>query len=435
MVALAVELTTPGISVDEGVLAIDGYTTEDKEIVAHFAATDGDLARELTNILAIGVKVAGVISPAIDAAYVERRFEELASAQRSLLGDARAGMATDLKEGLKPVLDGDGPFVTTINEAQRALSDLMTKYFGEESSAFVGAMITAKVDQLIKSGQTQWETKIADSQRQQQRLITEAFDLKDPASSLSKLVSKIDKRDRESVELITELMNKVSAVAERREARERTVLKGIDYEDSVLLVTGKIAERHADAFEDVTATPGIKGKKGDGVATINSLAAAGASFRVVFEVKDHADMRLRDLLAELDAAMVNRDALAAVGIVRSVEVPAAAGSRLQQCGDGRFICVVDPDEEDTLPLEVAYALARMEALRRAGALAPAVDVDEIIALADKAIGQLRQLGTVERQLKAGRSSIDDAHGVVVSLRSDLKATLSEVRLAASGTAA
>ena len=97
--------------------------------------------------------------------------------------------------------------------------------------------------------------------------------------------------------------------------------------------------------------------------------------------------------------------------------------------------MVDPDEEDTLPLEVAYALARMEALRRAGALDTAVDVVEIIALADKAMNQLRQLGTVERQLKAGRTSIDGAHELVVALRSDLRTTLTEVRVAAAaGTA-
>jgi len=238
-------------------------------------------------------------------------------------------------------------------------------------------------------------------------------------------MTKIDARDRDSVQLVTDLVSKVSAVLERRDARAQSVFKGTDYEDTALLGVARIAEGNGDTFERVGNTPGLRGKKGDGLITVR-VPKLDSPVRVAIEAKSQKDIRLDALLSELDQAMANRDAASAIAVVPSTLVRASSGSRLQRRGN-KFVCAFDPENEDLLPLEVAYSLARLEACQRLSATSEDTDMETIVILADRAISQLQQLTRVERELGAGRKSLEDAHSIVVDLRTELRTTLIELR--------
>jgi hypothetical protein len=433
MVTTVVEKPTDGaIKVQDGRLVVHEYINRDPDVVAYFASLDGNAEPELGTILSLGVRVRRTVAPSVDLACVERRFEELEAKYREILQEGRDAIVEGLQQGLQPIVDEDGPLAANMKELANTVGQLLAKYFGEESAAFVGTLVARKVEQLLRTSQQAWQETMAETHVKQQRAVAAAFDLNDPSSPLSLLMKKIDSRDQESVKLVTDLITRVSAVVERREARGVTMLKGSDYQDAVLQSVGQIAQCHGDVFEDVSVIPGIKGKKGDGLVTVDEALTAGTRVRIVFEVKNQSDIRLADILRELDAAIACRDAAAAIAVLPSTDVPASSGSRLQRCGDGRFVCVVDPDTEDLLPLEVAYALGRAEAVRSASSSAVQADLASVVTLADRAVAQLQQLTKVERQLGAGRKNIDEALALVIELRTQLRSTLAEIRAVASG---
>ena len=137
---------------------------------------------------------------------------------------------------------------------------------------------------------------------------------------------------------------------------EQTTAKGFDYEDVVDECLGFLAAGYGDLAEVTATQSGSRASHvGDEVVTLNRDDTHGAEARFVLEMKNRP-LNMRKTMAELDEALANRDALAAVAVFRSQEqAPTAVAF---QHFDDKAIVVLDPDDGDDSALRLAYMWAR-----------------------------------------------------------------------------
>ena len=140
------------------------------------------------------------------------------------------------------------------------------------------------------------------------------------------------------------------------EVYEQTTGKGFDYEDLVDECIGTLAANYGDLAEVTAKQSGSSASHvGDEVVTLNRDDTHGVEARFTLEMKNRP-LNLRKTMAELDEALCNRDALAAIAVFRSQEQ--APTSVPFQHHDDKAIVVFDPDDEDDSALRLAYMWAR-----------------------------------------------------------------------------
>ena len=134
--------------------------------------------------------------------------------------------------------------------------------------------------------------------------------------------------------------------------------------------------------EQVGNETGTNGSKvGDEVVTVNRADTGGSTARFVFEAKARR-LALRKILPELDEALVNREASAAIAVFDSQE-HAPMAVRFHEVDENKAIVVFDGDDDSALRL--AYMWARWTVRRlTAGDAEGAVDVERVRCRLDEA---------------------------------------------------
>ena len=103
------------------------------------------------------------------------------------------------------------------------------------------------------------------------------------------------------------------------EVYEQTTGKGFDYEDLVDECVGTLAANYGDLAEVTAKQSGSSASHvGDEVVTLNRDDTHGVEARFTLEMKNRP-LNMRKTMAELDEALCNRDALAAIAVFRSQE--------------------------------------------------------------------------------------------------------------------
>ena len=177
----------------------------------------------------------------------------------------------------------------TIEEVSQAHRDLLNELDPESRGSHVGRLMNELTTLLGPEGLL--------AQR-----LDETFDLSAADSAMSQVLSTMERRFQEIRDLA------LGADARRAEA-ERGTAKGVEFEDEVETRVRHEAERMGSCIVERTGrTPG----KFAADAMVGDLAITLASgTRVAIEVKNTARIDLNGgggILAELDRAMVNRDA-------------------------------------------------------------------------------------------------------------------------------
>lgn len=130
------------------------------------------------------------------------------------------------------------------------------------------------------------------------------------------------------------------------------------------------------------------------------------------------------MLDELDGAKANRSALAAVAVLPSPELGALKGRRARVFDDARFVCVLDKESWDALPLELTYVWAKMAALKISSPDTVFEGVAmQVVSLVEKGLRQLDKIDSVRAQFKKATEGITSAEGVVIDTKAEVCATL------------
>ena len=209
------------------------------------------------------------------------------------------------------------------------------------------------------------------------------------------------------------------------EVYEQTTGKGFDYEDLVDECVSTLAANYGDLAEVTAHASGSNASRvGDEVVTLNRDDTHGVEARFTLEVKNRP-LNMRKTMAELDEALCNREALAAIAVFRSQEQ--APTSVPFQHYDDKAIVVLDPDDADESALRLAYMWARWTVRRGlATGEQEGLDLERIHCLLDDAARALERHTAIKRFHTQAKKSIDQAAEQVRDLVGEVHESLDEL---------
>lgn len=387
------------VAVREGVLSVERWTTRDPAIVRFFAARL-EAGHEPAEVVLERTVRAGVL--ALEAAGVAAHVDHVAAEFARLVDQVDRLVVERLGE-LRGLLD---PARTDSVPGQ--LRQLLHEHVGGHGSHLY---------RLLDPGHEH-----------------------SPLRRLGReLAERVEALQRSLQDMRTELAERLAALQARSSEREHGALKGRDYQELVFEAVSRLARVHGDVAEavwDVAGRLGPGNKRGDVVVQVDPAATAGIPVRVVFEAKDAAVGRAH-IVRELAGARENRDAAVGVAVYsRPEHMP--RGACPLECYDTRtYLCLLDKEDGDTLPLELAYRLARfwarVHAMQARGAEVDLRGVQEELQRARELLGQFARVKAALTQLATQvQGSVQHVQEQLDALRRELAAVFGalEARLSA-----
>jgi hypothetical protein len=237
------------------------------------------------------------------------------------------------------------------------------------------------------------------------KAVRELRDL-DPSSALGQAVSKLEKG-------LHDLTVAVAATSGGAAERERGTAKGLSFESSVAAAIAEIAVIHGDRADATGRQQGVAmstsrlSERGDITVHVSDTT------RIVVESMDRARVTAADVQREVREAMENRTAAAGLAVVSSPSVAVMCGQPLQMLSDDIMAVVLDKADNNRLPLQLAYLLARRTALA-AEDEACRFDIGRVRDAVDHLNAQLArfrrlktELGNIGRSQAAASSTLDE----------------------------
>ncbi|WP_291414670.1 hypothetical protein [Actinophytocola sp.] len=271
-------------------------------------------------------------------------------------------------------------------------------------------------------------------------LLTKAakqFDPSDPTSPMAKHAAELTAHQEQLTQQLTrqhaELTSKIEKVSTALRVQEATTalarvtpIKGESYAGSVHAVLMGITTGLGDDYTDTSMTTGRlpRCKKGDGVLSLNDGAA-----RVVIEMTDSARTGWTDYF---DEAERNRDAVASLGLVRTIDQN--GGQTLRVIGAQRLVLAFDPDNDVPDLLRTVVMLLRTTAI----ATASRKGVHQVATAEEKiseALKQLMKIDSVKKLSATIQKSATKIDSECTALHSAVRRLLDEALVALAGSRA
>lgn len=377
----------------------------DPVIVDYLGRFDAERhAEQLLHAGHLGVLAIASASPTLDTRIVEAKFAELAEQLREHLSELEEELAAYLKEG-------DGVLPKTLEQffnSKGKVAGLLAQHVGP-SSTFAKALDPDNKKGVI----TRIERRVCALIDTRIKNILDQFSLDGEGTAMSRLKNILERG-------LGDLKKAVGEIHGRQQEAERGHIKGNDFQSDLYeRLAGWCAEMD-DTSDFVHATPGADGKckLGDHLITLGDNSAAPGE-KVVVEVKDRpsAPIKLRDAVAELQAAKQNRGAAVGVFVFsKGAEPPELRGDFLRNGDD--FFCTVDKDElhagEHLLCFQYAYKIARGMVVAKSRARESGVDISAVVEELDamakgvKSISAfITQARTVENNGRKMREGLEE----------------------------
>ena len=289
--------------------------------------------------------------------------------------------------------------------------------------------VPSKIEKVVESTVAEVVSEVLEEIKS----ITDASDVNSP---LSKIKDQILKGVLEPVNKIMEDFEDVSNVIKThslvKQEFEKGSNKGLVFEDQVGDILETFTNISGDFIDRVGNTEGAsktgKGKKkGDHVVIVGD--ADGNSSRVVFEVKNISKKpSVNSVIKLLSQSCKNRQA--AVGVyVASTKESAPVKSAFSRLAPNMYSVVVNKETLDTLALEVCYQVSKLEALAKLQQKTDSENIDfEAIQSNLKNLSSLTEIvSQIRGNVSKAETDLDDAHGNINNLESQLKDSVSELK--------
>ena len=329
------------------------------------------------------------------AAEVERSFSERAQAVGEALG----------KQLERFLGEDNGTMGKALDAHSDELAELVATNFGGDRSTAV---------------QHQLRELMAKQLQESREALLRQFSAEDghnPIAGFQAAVVREMKTTRDGhdslIEKLAGLQGEVKLLRAARESdaeldaeRERGTGKGRTFEEQAFEVIEGLAARRGDVAHRVGDERSASGsKKGDVVIELE--AAQGPSRgRIALELKDRK-LSKNDAWAELNAALVERDAAFAILLVASEEKVPAGRDPLHEYEGNKMIVALDRETVDPRPLELAYRYARCRCLMT---LESELEVDAagVRTAAEEALSALRDAQRIRGSLTGASNSVKSA---------------------------
>ncbi len=414
----ATPLRHPHVRIAGDRLAIDGLVVDDDcavRVVRDREQAGEDPAKTVRDAVEIGARVLDREQAAANAEYVKTEFERAAGELNVQFSDRARQVAEYFNERVEEVF---GP-------ENGHLAKELDKLFSDGSSASV----QNRVRELM--------TESAARSREDLMRLFSSADGQNPLSDFKdgtiRALKVAEERQYESQQLLVrqmgELEKQLQALRLEKEKledvaaeRERGTAKGRTFEQLVADTVDDLAVAQGDVAEAVGDFREATGKRGDVVVAVDGCAGP-ARGRLVFEAKD-SRMSTPAALRELDEAMAERSADFAVLVVPTEgEVPAKLEPLREYNGD-KLVVALDP-EGGTLPLALAYRLARARVLMQRGD-GEGIDAGAVRDTVERAIAALGEERKIKQQLTGAKTGIDRAYDIVGAMGERVRGLLEEI---------
>ena len=404
--ALSTTFSPGRVLVADGVVYVRDLEERDAEVVRLVSESE-DPAESASQCLRIGARAMRAAHVTVDVDVIERSFRELETRFESRVTHA----VDEIARTTTGLLDeDDGALAGTLSAFRGEFDRLLGDTFDADSKVSVLTKIESLVLDTMKG------------------LITPEID-DSPIGRLKKEL--IDTVQREVSDVAGELRRVTEhlGVADATsEAYEHTTAKGFDYEDLVDECVGTLAAGYGDLAECTAKESGSTASQvGDEVVTLNRDDTHSIEARFTLEAKNRP-LNMRTTMGELDAALANRDALAAIAVFRSQDQ--APTSVPFQYIDDKAIVVFDPDDRDDSALRLAYMWARWTVRRHlAAGEHDDLDLERIAGLLEDAGRALERHTAIKRFHTQAKKNIDQASDQACDLVTETREALDELEVA------
>ena len=373
------------VIVGDGQVAVNGFTTEVREIVEYFSGLpeSSPLDRKLEDALRMGVMAITATGTAQNIDHVEKEFELL-------------------KSGFDQKLE-------SVFGERGQVAEIIARHFGEDGQV---AEIIAR--HFGEDG----------------KLLGELLNPNREGSPLGLLKDDLHRA-------LGEIRDKLGAQEAARSVAAKGTQKGRDFEAWCEGVLGLAAKANGDTLVNTSYQSGSTGagKKGDLVATLSGTANA----RIVFEMKDKSAVSLPEISKELRGAMENRDASYGVFVAKNKKsLPEAVGWFSEYDNGSMLACAVEDGEGNAVldgeMLIMVYSWARARARAAAEARNEVhpkgreneVDTD-LVAEKARDIGErLEGLSKIKRECGNVKKSSEKIKGLADEVQTGIKADAGEI---------
>ncbi len=399
-------------------VAVDGLVIEDEcavRLVRDREQQGDDAARTVLDAVEIGARVLDREQAGANAEFVKAEFEK---ASREVQHEFTEQARTVYKSF-------EDQFAAVFGEQDGQLAKELERRFGDGSSTSVQNRVREAVAEVL--------AKSREDLIRQFSAADGSNPLADFKAGTIRVLKAAEERQHETQQLMlrqmAELEKQLQALRLEKEKleeveaeRERGSAKGRTFEEAVADAVDRIAVAQGDVAEAVGDLKEATGKVGDVVVALDACNGPSRG-RIVFEAKD-SRLSKPKALDELDRALAERSADAAILVVPSEDEVPAKMYELREYNGDKLVVAFDP-EAGALPLEVAYRLARARVLMKR-ADADGVDAGAVRDTAERALAALTEERRIKNQLTGAKTGIDKAYALVEEMAGRVRGLLQEI---------
>lgn len=235
---------------------------------------------------------------------------------------------------------------------------------------------------------------------------------------------------------IAELHVKLDAQATLAQAKRRTPhVAGTSLEDFVSSVIAPIAGAAGEELDDVRAVDGEvnRSKAGDYVTNVDRAFTRGLPARLAIEAKNRQSFTVSRLTRELDEAMGNRGATAAMGVLTNAKAAPDMGFNVY--GSNKVIVFLPgfgtpgfDSDLATVFVRAGYCVARVLAIANVeGVDVDSIDIEQLTAIRD----ELNALGGLCTQIADNHtrvhSAVNEAEGTAAQMKTLLNGVIRKLQ--------
>jgi len=415
----ATPLRSPRVSVIGDVVVADALAVRDRcavDLVRERSEAGADPAEVLVDAIEIGARVLSREQAEVHADFVRTEFEKVSREVEGAFTDKARTVAEFLGQRVDAVFAPENGH----------LAKELERLFGAESAVAVQHQLREvmteqsaqmRADLLKQFSSADAHNPLADFKAGTMAAMRRAEQQQDV--NLKALNEQIAGLREEVVKLQAERDRRLDVAAEHA----RSTAKGRPYEDAVSEVVDAIARGHGDDCDRVGDLLGSGGRKGDVLVGVDGCAGP-ARARIVFEAKN-SYVPKNKAVAELDAAMAQRDADYGVWVVPSDDLLPGHGAQLREVNGDKLFVVFDPEDGSRLGLEVAYTLARARTLT-AKADAEGLDARPLRAELERALAAMDDVRRIKSQLTAATGGIEGARRILDEMADRVRGHLRQI---------
>jgi len=373
------------------------------EAISDFYEDDKLIKDYLKRCLRLGaIALKGVnISERVD--FVQKRFNSLKTDFGNVLTTYKEEISENLEKQYKEffdVLEGENGVKSCLDThfgEKGTLLDLIDKFFGEKGK------------------------------------FLELFSLELPNSPFNLIKNEFIQKVND---LSLRLENHFAGKEAEENIKEKTPLKGYDYEDQLEIILNEITEQFNDIVEPVqTMGTETRGKKGDFIINISNNSDS-KKLRLAIEAKS-GKMSITGktgILSILDNSLKERNADYAIAAFKDInllpQTYQKSNGMLREYGNNKIICVAN--ESEWFPLKIAYKLARSRMVmhKEKGS---EVDSESINTKIEGVINSLKNFTSIQSNLTQLVKTIESIKNNIKTCKNSITLDLKDIQAELSVT--